>query len=887
MKQIALCMIVRDEERFLAGCLDSVKGLVDALIVVDTGSSDRTVEIAESRGATVVRHVWADDFAAARNAGLARVPRGRERWVLVLDADERLAPGAAQAIRAAVEQGGFELGLLPLHDASALDAAPSDVVSGRARRGEPVALPRLMRLDEELGYEGRIHEQVTTWASKPGRRTRAIDAPIVHLGAVPELRAERGKSDRNRRLLELRAAEEPSNPIVRAYLARELERALEPERALAEARAAWSALVASARAGAPQHDAVLPATIASYLLIAAGAHDEALSILSNARGWSSEHPNLDLLEGLAHERRALAAPDIEAFATELAAARSGYERCLALAGRTFAAEVLPGACGATGRTRLASVLLLAGETEAARAEFQHALAADPASVEAALGRAECLLDGGQTADALRALEPLLVSGTPDAWTLAAETAFTFDDLATARKLAESARNAAQRTPWIGAWRRGRLTELEQALSTPAGAADVARPGTPAATSTRGEAARPAAARPESARVESASLPSATVVVPCYNRFDLLRPVLEGLAREKRAGPFQLVLVDDGSEPSVDTLVRDLMLEQDCEVVRRPNGGRGAALNDGLARATGEVVIFCDSDIVPCPGFVREHQAFHAEAQSDLATHLGALEWGVDAGLTGWLLGARSNPRLRGGTRRVDWTQWFTDNWSFRRSLFQRLDLRFDLAYRAWGFEELDLARVLESAGATNTLSLRAKGRHLKPATIEGLRANFARSVPNLLHLARKCPNDRTVRDWLGGHASADDVERAERAFDHAWRRLQELDAAHRHIVRDVQAPAVDKASISLSNAVFQLGITRGLAKSADLAAAHADLLPPPNPRSLFTTISEFAQRVEALERRCSVRSNPGGWLTSVARELGWDASSHALRDRWAAPIAAR
>jgi hypothetical protein len=106
-------------------------------------------------------------------------------------------------------------------------------------------------------------------------------------------------------------------------------------------------------------------------------------------------------------------------------------------------------------------------------------------------------------------------------------------------------------------------------------------------------------------------------------------------------------------------------------------------------------------------------------------------------------------------------------------------------------------------------------------------------------------------------------------------------------VRDQHASAVDKASLALSNAVFQLGITRGLAKDEAACDAHAELLPPPNSDRLFATIGELAQRVEAVERKCGARSTPGGWLTSVARELGWDAGSHVLRDRWALPITAR
>ena len=68
---ISLCMIVKNEERFLAECLDSIKDVVDEINIVDTGSTDRTVEIARSYGANIIFREWRNDFAWARNEALA------------------------------------------------------------------------------------------------------------------------------------------------------------------------------------------------------------------------------------------------------------------------------------------------------------------------------------------------------------------------------------------------------------------------------------------------------------------------------------------------------------------------------------------------------------------------------------------------------------------------------------------------------------------------------------------------------------------------------------------------------------------------------------------------------------------------------------------------
>ncbi|MEB3324793.1 MAG: glycosyltransferase, partial [Cyanobacteriota bacterium] len=92
-------MIVRDGASSLAACLASVRDFVDEMVVVDTGSVDDSVAIAEASGAVVHHLPWPGDFAAARNAALRWVTGD---WVLVLDADERLRPQAMAPLREAM-----------------------------------------------------------------------------------------------------------------------------------------------------------------------------------------------------------------------------------------------------------------------------------------------------------------------------------------------------------------------------------------------------------------------------------------------------------------------------------------------------------------------------------------------------------------------------------------------------------------------------------------------------------------------------------------------------------------------------------------------------------------------------------------------------------------
>jgi glycosyltransferase involved in cell wall biosynthesis len=103
---ISLSMIVKNEEGTLGHCLQSVQGLVDEMIVVDTGSTDATIEIARRHGASVFSFPWGNDFAAARNESLRHCTCN---WILILDADEAIDvqdhPLIRQTCEAAIAQG--------------------------------------------------------------------------------------------------------------------------------------------------------------------------------------------------------------------------------------------------------------------------------------------------------------------------------------------------------------------------------------------------------------------------------------------------------------------------------------------------------------------------------------------------------------------------------------------------------------------------------------------------------------------------------------------------------------------------------------------------------------------------------------------------------------
>jgi len=419
MTSISLCIIARDEERFLEGCLASVQGVVSQIVLVDTGSTDRTRAIAEAAGALVVDHPWADDFAAARNAAL---PHATGDWILVLDADERLAPGAGAAIHAALQNPNFVLGLLPLSDASRLDATAAEVLDGTARRGEPFLLPRLIRRLPDLVWKGRLHENVADWISRNGRRGTHVRADIVHYGAVPELRAARGKGDRNLRILELQCAEDPEAVFAWAYLAAERERAGDRVGAEAAEESGWE-MLGRAIARGERPSAVPLAGRRGQRQLVRGDLEGVLATVAEARRWGSDHPNLCWLAGSALLRLG------RDCVNELERAVTWTGAC--------SDEIYEGVRGWRCHQLLAVALLDARPADSLR-HAEAAFAEKPTS-KACLLVVDALLALGRADRALTLLEPLLAEDLPDTWALAAVAARRLGDVRTAQVFAAKVR----------------------------------------------------------------------------------------------------------------------------------------------------------------------------------------------------------------------------------------------------------------------------------------------------------------------------------------------------------------------------------------------------------------------------------------------------------------
>lgn len=183
---ISLCMIVRNEERFLGACLESVRGVVDEINVLDTGSTDATLEIAARFGARIGERAWRDDFAWARNEALAMATR---RWILILDADERLVPETAAALRA--------LGRVPAHLTGLWVRCKNLVDDFKGTGTVTNALVRVFPNHPRLRFRNPIHEFVTLDGSPYGTTAVPTELEIEHRGYLSEVMESRGKAQRN------------------------------------------------------------------------------------------------------------------------------------------------------------------------------------------------------------------------------------------------------------------------------------------------------------------------------------------------------------------------------------------------------------------------------------------------------------------------------------------------------------------------------------------------------------------------------------------------------------------------------------------------------------------------------------------------------------------
>lgn len=416
MTAISLCMIVKNEAALLGACLDAAAPCVDEIIIVDTGSTDDTREIARSRGARVIEHPWTDDFAEARNVAALHA---KGAFILQLDADEVLCVDSVDKLRKFVASTEVDCALLRFHNAATLESECSGVVHGYDRIGEVQNLPRLIRNTDGLSYEGRIHEEFTGWLARRGMNVGFLDADVVHYGCVPELVEARSKRDRNAVLLRQWLAADPHDFAPAAYLAAELGAPKHERELRAVLAEGWRRLLAGK---APTYRSAIRLAIARIgLQLADNDLSGVIETTNTAQERDGIHPDFYFLRGQAYElmSRAHTGRLREA---KLLEALEQYDGAASLANAVFAQRYVPESSGRACDVRRGTVLLQLGRGGPALAAFEKALSvgrdSDPTGIEASLGRVEALMALGRFDDAFVGLDPLM-DGGPDSWTLAA------------------------------------------------------------------------------------------------------------------------------------------------------------------------------------------------------------------------------------------------------------------------------------------------------------------------------------------------------------------------------------------------------------------------------------------------------------------------------------
>lgn len=348
---LSASLIVKNEERVLDDCLSSIAPVVDEIVVVDTGSTDRSRTIAKSHGARLIDFPWTGDFSAARNAGL---DAARGRWILYIDADERLRPVSREEVQRLL--------------------AADDLVGARLllRPKSGFTLYREYRLflnDPEIRFQGIIHEKVAPdidrLAKTRGMRVAEVDLCLEHVGYDGP---QDHKHRRNLPMLQAELALRPDD----AYNWHHLGRVLDGLGDRAGALSAWRRALAVAR----KEKARQPWKAAIYVeLIQAAETDpaEARELLDEAQAIFPGNPLLRFWDATLRSRAGDPAAALAIFhaltevdAESLVDNRSAFDKRL-FGEHSFAAL---GAC-----------YFKLGRYGESAAWYARAAAADPASTE--------------------------------------------------------------------------------------------------------------------------------------------------------------------------------------------------------------------------------------------------------------------------------------------------------------------------------------------------------------------------------------------------------------------------------------------------------------------------------------------------------------------------
>ncbi|MDR3459820.1 MAG: glycosyltransferase [Verrucomicrobiae bacterium] len=402
--RLSVCLITKNEEQFLARCLKSVRDLAAQIVVVDTGSTDRTVEIAREFGAEVFAFAWCDDFAAARNAALEHATGD---WVLILDADEEVTAAQHANLQADMKQATMIGHRLPL------------VNFGQENEGRSF-IPRLFRNAPGVFFHGRIHEQVfqslLPLCKQWGMQTALGSAELLHYGYTKEMVRDRNKVARNLNLLRQAIAENPADANLVMNLGLELVRSENLPAGIVQYREAFALMSAQPAADVvPELREALLTQFTSQLYKVRG-HEEIVRVLNSPLAKNGG------LNASLHLALGLAFFELKRFSE----AADQMRQCLAKRQKPALTPINVDIHGAAPWHCLALCLARTGDAKGADSAFQSATAETRRNEEARLDYARFLRNENRPVDALQQLHPVVARnpGNLAAWKLGGEIALS-------------------------------------------------------------------------------------------------------------------------------------------------------------------------------------------------------------------------------------------------------------------------------------------------------------------------------------------------------------------------------------------------------------------------------------------------------------------------------
>lgn len=213
---ISLCMIVKNEEQFIEQCLNSVKDLVQEIIIVDTGSTDKTIKICEKYKTSIYSFEWTNHFADARNFSLSKAS---SEWILWLDADEELEATNIQIMIETISKTNAAMLFMPIINYYG-EALPVN-----QQQAYLYYQPRLFRNHMGIKFYNQIHENpLLPKKNAVEQSIEILKIPIHHYGYLEDITKQKNKSQRNLQTL-LKEYEQPNHsPWIEYHLASEFYR---------------------------------------------------------------------------------------------------------------------------------------------------------------------------------------------------------------------------------------------------------------------------------------------------------------------------------------------------------------------------------------------------------------------------------------------------------------------------------------------------------------------------------------------------------------------------------------------------------------------------------------------------------------------------------------